>query len=643
MTRVPMHLVPSSPLPAAPLITQEMLDARDAEATAADARRALDAMLAHPISPTVAGRAEVFRHAVEALNALPAHEQAHYRKPVASHFDVKVELVTKELEVVRALAPMVPLLATLRALLAQSRAEWVDPAALDAVLDALATVAITLQGRVYEEAHNRVLVTLDTNRALTASQRLEERWRAAFVRAATAAEAATDAARAPTVTRDLEAGDLANASDLVAVYGHEFRYGKFCGWLHWDGRRWQRDAAGVIVQRAKEVARSLLADLPNYLEDRAAVKRILDAQSARRVHAMVSLAESEPPMPVRPEELDTDRWLFNVLNGTLNLRTGELCPHRAEDLITKLAPVTYDTHATCPRWERCLREIFSEDAELIAFVQRFVGHCLTGDVREDVFSIWHGAGGNGKTTIKEILLALFGDYAITTPATTFLEKKGDHIPNDLARLQGARLVMAVEPEQGAKLATAMIKAMTGRDRMDARFLHKEWFSFAPTFKPVLITNKKPVIRETTHAMWRRVRLVPFEVTFQGQAADTRLGTALHRELPGILNWALAGCAAWLRDGLGGAAKVTAATDEYRVESDWFAGFLTGCCDVGPTWEEDAGALYRWYTVWAERSGTRAVSMTTFGTMLTERGFGKRHSANTTYRLGLRLPEGAARV
>jgi P4 family phage/plasmid primase-like protien len=448
-------------------------------------------------------------------------------------------------------------------------------------------------------------------------------------------EPQADTAVAATTERgasdDLAAGDIANASDLVAVYGHEFRHGGFCGWLHWDERRWERDATGVIVQRAKQVARKLLADLPDYLGDHAAVKRILSAQSAGRVHAMVSLAESEPPIPVRPGELDTDPWLLNVLNGTLDLRTGELRAHRPEDLITKLAPVTFNRDATCPRWERCLREIFSKDAELIAFVQRFVGHCLTGDVREDVFTIWHGAGGNGKTTIKEILLALFGDYAVTTPATTFLEKKGDHIPNDLARLQGARLVVAVEPEQGAKLATAMIKAMTGRDRMDARFLHREWFSFPVAFKPILIANKRPTINETTHAMWRRVRLVPFEVTFQGPAADTQLGAALLGELPGILNWALAGCTAWQRDGLGGAAKITAATEQYRVESDWFAGFLVGCCDIGAQWEEDAGALYRCYTAWAERSGTRVVSMTTFGT---------RESNSRTYRLGLRLPEGA---
>jgi putative DNA primase/helicase len=466
---------------------------------------------------------------------------------------------------------------------------------------------------------------------------------------------------APTVRvegADLFAGDLDNAATLVERYGHEFRYSSALGWLRWDGRRWTEDDTLVIQQRAKTVARDLLLFLPDAINSRdrdGRAKRIISAQEARRIGAMMKLATSEPPIPVSIGALDTDTWLLTVRNGTIDLRTGALRPHRPEDLITKLAPVDYDPEAPCPRWERFLAEIFAGDAGLIEFMQRFVGHCLTGDVREHVFSIWHGAGRNGKSTLKEIQFALMGDYALSTPATTFLEKRPGDIPNDLARLRGARLVVAVEPEHGAKLATAMVKEMTGGDRIPARFLRREWFHFYPTFKPVLITNARPIIRDVTHAMWARVRLIPFDVIFHdpretapGLKQDKHLGSILRGELSGILNWAIAGCLAWQREGLGGAAKIAQATADYRVESDWFAAFLAAHCEMAAEFEVNMTDLFNRFRVWGVATEGRAQTVTAswFGRMLSERGIGKRETTvqgqSVTVRTGLRLrPSGGA--
>jgi putative DNA primase/helicase len=226
---------------------------------------------------------------------------------------------------------------------------------------------------------------------------------------------------------------------------------------------------------------------------------------------MVKLAASELDFQVQPSRLDADPWLLNVANGTLDLRTGKLRSHRRSDLITRLAPVRWNPAADCPRWKAFLDEIFDEDVALIEYVQRAAGYSLTGDTSERVLLILHGEGANGKTTFLETLTAALADYAACTPTETLLAKRPDAIPNDVARLKGARFVTASEAGEGVQLAEARVKELTGRDRVPARFLHREWFEFCPEFKLWLATNHKPVIRGTDKAIWDRIRLVPFTV------------------------------------------------------------------------------------------------------------------------------------
>src|SRR5439155_4535552 len=370
------------------------------------------------------------------------------------------------------------------------------------------------------------------------------------------------------------------------------------------------------------------------------LKHALRSEQAARMQGMVTLAQSEPGIPVKPDQLDADPWALNVLNGTLDLRTGQLRPHRREDLITKLAPVVYDHEARYPLFLAFLDRIFAGNTELIGFVQRAVGYSLTGDVRERVLLILWGGGANGKSTLLETLRSMLGDYAMRTPTETLLVKHDGAIPNDVARLRGARFVSASEADEGKRLAEAQIKDMTGGETLSARFMRAEWFDFKPEFKLWLATNHKPVIRGTDKAIWDRIRLVPFNVRIPDGEQDKGLGAKLRAELPGILAWAVEGCLAWQRDGLGIAQDVQAATASYRAEMDVLAVFIGDVCTVSPAAKVSSKLLFSRYSKWCEANGERPLSQRALGEKLREKGFepGKVGHRGTRGWLGIGIAE-----
>jgi putative DNA primase/helicase len=423
---------------------------------------------------------------------------------------------------------------------------------------------------------------------------------------------------------DIKCTDYGNAERLVLRYGHELRYCyPWQSWLVWDGQRWQRDNRGDVERRAKATVQGIYAEASDS-QDRerreALAKWALKSEADARIKAMVRLAESEPGIPILPEELDADPFLLNVANGTLDLRTGTLRPHRREDLLTKLAPVAYDPEATCPRWERFLGEIFLQRTGLIIFVRKIFGYSLTGDVSERVLFILHGPGRNGKSTLLEILAELLGDYALRTPTETLMIKHHSSIPNDLAALKGMRVVHASETEEGQRLAEALVKDLTGRDTISARFMRGEFFQFRPVCKLWLRTNHKPVIRGTDRAIWDRVRLLPFDLRIPDGQEDRSLPTQLRAELPGILTWALHGCLAWQTNGLGMPDEVKQATAGYQAEMDVVGDFLDDCCTVANWAKVESTALYKAYTSWCEANSERALKRRAFAAALQERGF-----------------------
>lgn len=416
--------------------------------------------------------------------------------------------------------------------------------------------------------------------------------------------------------------DLGNAKRLVARHGHKII---FCHawnrWLIYDATRWRADETGEIFRLAQDT----VADI--YQEASAAhdatTRKNLAAHASRseaegKLKAMVSVAASL--VPVTPHELDADPFRFNVLNGTLDLIAGRLRPHDPADKITKRSPVVYDAEATAPTWTAFLNRIMVGDVNLIRFLQSFAGYCMTSQTGEQCLVLAYGTGSNGKSTFIETLKACFGDYAATADFSTFAIQGGDRIRNDLARLHGPRLVTAIEAGDGIRFDEATIKRLTGGDTITARFLHAEYFEFKPAFKLFLAANHKPRIKGTDHAIWRRIRLVPFTVTIPDAEQDKELSAKLLREAPGILRWTFEGCMAYRFHGLGMPDEVKRATASYREEEDPLSDFVDECCATGPLMTASARELYRVYTRWAEDAGDRPTGRKKFGERLAERGF-----------------------
>lgn len=440
--------------------------------------------------------------------------------------------------------------------------------------------------------------------------------------------------------------DLGNAERLVDEAGRDLRYcHPFAKWLVWDGKRWANDNTGAIKRKCKAVIRKMYADASKILDDERRKKYIdytRKCESDSKIKAMLSLAQSEPSIPVLPEDLDPNPWLLNCLNGTINLKTGKLQPHKRENLITKLAPFDYDPNATCNAWLDHLDKIMDGDQQLINFMQRAFGYSLTGDTSERVVFICWGSGANGKSITNDCIATLCGDYAMRTPTETLLIKRNDGIPNDVARLKGARFVYAAEAEQGRRLAESAIKDITGGEKISARFMRGEWFDFYPEFKVWLGTNHKPIIKGTDNAIWDRIRLIPYEVRIpeNERLPKSTMLELFKEEMPGILAWSVNGCLEWQKTRLNPPDRVLAATQAYRTEMDIVGNFIEECCEANDAKTVTAKALYEAYEEWSKGNGDKPMSKKMFGMKLHEHGFDSYAASRrvTTY-IGLALIEG----
>jgi len=416
--------------------------------------------------------------------------------------------------------------------------------------------------------------------------------------------------------------DLGNAERFVDEHGERVRYCHPWGkWLVFDGRRWVPDDAGLVEAMMKATVRNIYREAAAAEDDKER-KAIADhakrSEARKRITDALHLAKSEAGIPVSPSELDADPWLLNCENGTIDLRPGELREHRREDLITKLIPTTHDQEATAPTFEVFLERILPSEP-VRRFVQRAVGYAATGIVSEEILPILHGVGANGKSTLINACMEVLGDYAIQAAPDLLLAKRGSH-PTELADLFGARFVASVEVEEGRRLAESLVKQLTGRDPIKARRMREDFWQFDPTHTVFLATNHRPEVRGTDHAIWRRIRLVPFTVTIPRAEQDKALPEKLRAELPGILRWIIEGCRAWQREGLGEPREVLAATGQYREDMDVLAAFIADRCVVHPSASAGATPLYNAYKEWCEEHGETKEKQTKFGLRLRERGF-----------------------
>jgi putative DNA primase/helicase len=409
--------------------------------------------------------------------------------------------------------------------------------------------------------------------------------------------------------------DTGNAERFADLFGHKAKFvAQWNMWIVYDGKRWCKDSAGVMVGAlAKETARSIYKEVAK-IEDNEARQAMLDwateSEGKRQREAMVFLARSEPGIAINFTALDTDPSLLNVDNGTLDLRTGLLRKHDPKDLHTKISPVRYDATATCPRFEQFLLEIMAQDKGSVEFLRRFLGYCLSGSIREHTMCFWHGElGGNGKSTLTGVMFHLLGEYAIkAAPDLLFKSGDRDRHPTELADLHGARIVVCNETAKSRTWDESTVKDITGGDPIKARRMREDFWSFQPTHKVIVFGNNKPTIADTNDGgLRRRLRMVPFEVTFTG-APDKKLDSTLRKEAPGILAYLVQACLAWQgkiegqEPGLTEPAMIAEATAGYFAEQDAIGTFIAERCDLNPLAKMPKKDLRVAIETWADEAG-----------------------------------------
>ena len=434
--------------------------------------------------------------------------------------------------------------------------------------------------------------------------------------------------------------DLGNAQRLVADHGDDIRYCPvWKSWLVWDGLRWRRDDDGELVRRAATTVRRMFEaawGLPDKERKKAAAWS-MRSESAARIEAMIKLARAWPGVPIVPDKLDADPWLLNCQNGAIDLRTGELLEHDRDHFCTKLTPIDYDPDAECPVFEAFLERIFAEVVAIIDFLQRALGYSITGSTAEQCFFINHGGGANGKSTLLSIILNVLGEYSQSAAADLLLTRSSGGARNDVARLHGARFVCVSEIAANRKLAEGLLKEITGGDAVTARFLFQEEFDFHPVAKLWIGTNHLPKIQGIDDGIWRRIRLVPFEVTIPENERDGGLPQKLQAEAEGILAWLVQGCLDWQAEGLNPPSKVTMATNAYRRAEDILTDFLDEHTERDPFAETPIADLFSRYVDWAEEAHVKVMSKIAFGRELGDRGFeGFSGTGHVAMRRGLRL-------
>ncbi|MCC6808235.1 MAG: hypothetical protein IT381_12505 [Deltaproteobacteria bacterium] len=418
----------------------------------------------------------------------------------------------------------------------------------------------------------------------------------------------------------LARSDVGNGQAFADEHGSIVRYvSTWQKWIVWCGSHWRIDDGVSIEALAKKTARRLLAEAAK-TADTDLFKHAKRSLGRDRVAAMIAMARSEPGIAIAHEKLDAAPLLFNVLNGTIDLTTGQLRKHDPQDLLTRVAPVNYDAEATAPTFAAFIARILDGDEALLHFVHRALGYTLTGDVGEQCLFFLHGAGANGKSTLMRIVLELFGDYAEQGPPGLLMSKGGDAHPTEQAALCGRRLVVCQETEQGKRFAETTVKQLTGGDFIMARRMREDFWKFAPTHKLWLAGNHKPAIGGTDEGIWRRIKLIPFAVTIPEAERDPSLIEKLRAELPGILRWLVEGNALWRAQPLSvdPPTAVCGAVEQYRREQDIFGDFLADCCVL-----EDGARISRRdirhrYTTWCEDEGATALGPKAFADRLRER-------------------------
>jgi P4 family phage/plasmid primase-like protien len=404
--------------------------------------------------------------------------------------------------------------------------------------------------------------------------------------------------------------EIALAEALVQKYPDVRYVDRWKSFLIWDGKLWAKDETMRMMSRAREICKEAA------WQSNDSGKQLKRKQT---VAAIWDLARSDTHYGTTTEQWDRDPWLLNTSGGIVSLKTGQLHDHSPEHHMTKITAVA--PGHSCPRWFAFLNQVLDGDKEIIGYLQRYFGYCLTGLVSEHCLQFLYGTGRNGKGVYINTLRGVMGSYAMTTGMETFTESFGDRHPTDIASLMGARFVSAEEVQEGKRWAESKIKMLTGGSPVSARFMRQNFFEFMPQFKLCIAGNHKPSLRDVDRAIRDRIQLVPFRVYIEPEKRDKDLEDKLREEWPGILQWGIDGCLEWRRIGLAVPEAVKEETANYFNAQDTFGNWLEECCEVtNPTAWETPTRLFNSWKAYAKDSNVNSGRSAEFNDRLDAKGF-----------------------
>lgn len=446
------------------------------------------------------------------------------------------------------------------------------------------------------------------------------------------------------VKKDYDLTDTGNAQRFIDKFGENIRYNfdnKY--WMIWDGKTWIKDSIQIVKNKVdlliEEMKEEVVAE-PNEKFAQEMFRNVKHLSSNSGKEAMLKEAMHIGKTPVRNCDFDKDAFLLNCENGIVNLKTGQILPHDRKYMMSKNTHIEVDMDNEPQVWIKCLNDIFLQSKELVNYVHKSVGYSLTGSTKEQCFFQCYGLGSNGKSVFFNTIMYILGDYVLNSQVDSILTRgkssSGNASP-DIARMNGARFVRTNEPEEGARFNEGLVKQLTGSDIITARFLYGGDFEFRPEFKLWIACNYKIGVRGTDKGIWRRMRLIPFEATFEGKNDDKELDSKLKKELPQILGWAVKGCLLWQKEGLKMPSEVEKATSEYRQDMDIVDKFLKDCVKVVQNGREKASDVFSAYKKWAINGNEWCMSQSKFGTELAKK-FEKKNIRGYIYYVGFILKE-----
>lgn len=421
--------------------------------------------------------------------------------------------------------------------------------------------------------------------------------------------------------------DTGNAHRLHDKYGNMIRYSyNRKKWSYWSGKVWTIDDSGEIKKMADAVLQDIKSEAFNEADEDTQADKLkwyTRSSSSKSKESMIKECQHLEGIPASPDAFDSYTDYLNCKNGIVNLRNGELMPHDSHFMMSKICFAEYDTSNTKPKlWLKFLDDITAGNKELQAYIQKCVGYSLSGSNREQCAYFLYGIGNNGKSTFLDTISDILGDYASNVqPESIMLKRFGNDTANsDIARLKSARFVTCEEPTEGVRLNEGLLKQLTGGSKITCRFLYGDEFEYTPEFKIWVATNHKPIIRGSDVGIWRRIKLIPFEVSIPKDKVDKELKYKLRKESAQILKWAVDGCIKWQKEGIQEPVCVLDAIKEYKTEMDLLATFVEQCIEINynPGNHIMANDLFRLYSKWAKANNEYVMTSQKFFREITKK-------------------------